>query len=233
MKKDYSIKNIIIFGIFGRIKRSCFAVYEYFLPKLEIDEALFSSKNMEETTALLKSNYQNLFFETEDNRNYFDNMLHWVGADKHLVANPFFLYPPNVAVIDFLLKNLQKEGGILDYGSGLSYLLVYLRRLGFKNAFGYDDFSQISSATIGSFLKKIELSDIIISKQQALAFEASVVICICYYWSKLDRDFIEKEISNPRVKYILLDHYYAPRYIKHFKIMGIYKNLLVVFKRIS
>ena len=236
-KERHTIRNIIIYAIGGRIKRFCFKIYESFFPIFEIDRVLLDSAiarfGLGAVTSQLKSSYESLAFSQGDNREYFNNMLHWVDADKHLVANPLFLYPPNVAVMDFLLKNGLNNGNILDYGSGLSHLLVYLRKMGFANSFGYDDFSQISSQTISNFLKEFGLVDVILTKQQALAFKTNVALCICYFWSKLDKDLIEKEVNNPDVEYILLDYYYAPRHIKNFKIMGIYKNLLIVFKRIS
>ncbi|MSU54329.1 MAG: hypothetical protein EXS48_00615 [Candidatus Staskawiczbacteria bacterium] len=235
MKKGYTIKNIVIYAIGGRIKRSCFKIYESFLPKLKIDRALLDSAiqtfNLGATTSQLKDKYQHLHFSQIENREYFNNMLHWVDADKYLVANPFFLYPPNVAVIDFLLKNSLKSDNIIDYGCGLSHLLVYLRKMGFTSAFGYDNFSQITSETINNFLKEFGLSGLILPAQQTLEFKTKIAICICYFWSKLDRNFIEKEINNPDLEYILLDYYYAPRHIKNFKIIGIYKNLLIVFRR--
>lgn len=237
MKKGYTIKNIIIYAVGGRIKRFCFKIYESFFPKLEIDRTLLArvieSHKLDIITSQLKNNYQSIHFSQDDNRQYFDGMLGWVGADKHLANNPLFLYPPNVAVIDFLLKNSSKTDTILDYGSGLSHLLVYLRNMGFANAFGYDDFSQITPETISNFLKEFGLSSIILTKQQALYFKTKIALCICYFWAKLDKDFINKEINNPDLEYILLDYYYAPRHINNFKIVGIYKNLLIVFKRVK
>ena len=73
--------------------------------------------------------------------------------------------------------------------------------------------------------------DLLLSKEKALLLKSNIISCICYYWQKIDKDIINKELNNPNLEYILLDYYYAPRHIKGFKIEGIYKNLLIVFKR--
>ncbi len=236
MTAIYLPKNIARY-IFSKIKKVGFVAYELFLPRFTIDQTLVSSTieefGLQDVTAELKSLLNKVSFEDTDNVEYSDNMLTWVGADKHFKNNPLFLNPPNVAVIDFLLKNVQKDAQILDYGTGLGNLLVYLRQLGFVNSFGYDNFSQFRESTIRRFLANFDLSEAVLTKDQVFGFKTKVLVCISYFWSRLEKDLIEKEISNPDLEYILLDHYYASYHIKHFKIMGIYKNLLIVFKRIS
>jgi len=235
MNNKYNLKNIARYWLGGKIKRFCFRIYEKFFPVFKIDKALIIQSiknfNLDKTTILLKKSYKNLIFNKKDNKDYFNNILNWVNADKYLPDNPFFLYPPNLAAMDFILKNAKKDDSILDYGCGLSHLLVYLRQMGFSNTFGYDDFSQVKHQTINKFLDNFNLSDIILTKQRALGFKTNIALCICYFWSKLDRDLINKETNNPNIRYILLDHYYAPRRLKNFKIAGIYKNLLIVFQR--
>src|SRR5581483_8217704 len=132
---------------------------------------------------------------------------------------------------DFIIKNIDKDAIIIDYGSGLGNLLVYLKNMGFENTFGYDTYSQIKQETIEHFLTGLGLPGIMVSKKQALALPANVILCIGYFWSKLEKEILVKEIENPKLQYILIDYRYAPRFIKNFKIAGIYKNLLVVFTR--
>jgi len=229
--KNYTVKNVILYGIGGRIKRLYFRIYELFFSKIEIDRSLLNQFNLKETTDLLKSSYNNLELQPSDNKKYFDTQLSWVGADKFLKDNPLYLYPPNLAVIDFLIKNIKKESNLLDYGCGLSNLIIYLRKIGFNNSFGYDDFSQIKKETIEKFLDKFNISNILLSKEEVLSFKSNIITCICYYWQMIDKDIINKELNNPNLEYILLDYYYAPRHIKGFKIVGVYKNLLIIFKR--
>ncbi len=231
----YSFKDIIIHGIGGRIKRTYFRIYELFFPKLKINEELLKKiikdYDLERLTLKLKDKYNNLSLKEGDNAEYFNNILTYNFTDKYLPNNYFFLYPPNVAVIDFLVKNINKESIIIDYGFGLGNLEIYLKEIGFKNVLCYDNYSQISKETIISYLRDFKAENIILSKDQCLKLKNKVAICICYFWSKLEREIIEKEINNQELEYILLDYHYAPRRIKNFKIAGIYDNLLIVFKR--
>lgn len=235
MKKKYSIKNIIIYKIGGKIKRFFFKIYEFFLPKFYIDSNLMQLAikefNLDKINSQLKESYKRTHFHESDNSQYFNNMLTYNHANKYLKNNPFFLYPPNVAVLDFLFKNFNKDVLFLDYACGLGNLQVYLKKMGFKNIFGYDNYRQIKKETIECFLNNFGLSNILIPKERALTLKNRVASCICYFWNKLEKELIEKEINSKDLEYILLDYYYAPRRIKNFKIAGIYNNLLIVFKR--
>jgi hypothetical protein len=235
MKKNYTIKNILVQGIGGRVKRFGFKVYESFFPKFKIDEGLIyniiKDFNLDNTTNQLREGYKNFSLQKNDNSEYFNNFLTYNSANKHLPDNPLFLYPPNVAVMDFFYKNFNKDVIALDYGFGLGNLQVYLRKIGFINTFGHDNYSQISLETIQNYLNNFGSSDMVLSKDKALALKTKVVTCICYFWSRLEKDLIKKELENSDLEYILLDYHYAPRYIKNFRIVGVYDNLLIVFKR--
>ncbi len=232
MQEKYKIKNILRYYIGGKIERFYF---RFLLPRFEIDRGLINKTiqefNLDAITSDLKEVYSNLSFLKTDNIDYFDTMLTWCRADRYLPDNPFFLNPPNVAAIDFLLKHAKKDSYILDYCSGLGNLLIYLKKMGFKNAFGYDNFSQVSSETVNNFLVNFNYPDIVLPKDQALKLKTNIALCISYFWNRLDKDIIEKEVNNPAIEYILLDYPYASRHIQNFKIIGVYKNLLIVFKR--
>jgi len=236
MTAKYSPRNIARY-LYSKVKKIVFTLYEVFFPEFIIDQKLITDTvekfKLQDITAKIKSTLDGFTFDDTDNVHYSDNMLRWVGADKHFKNNPLFLNPPNVAAIDFLLKNVQKDAHILDHGTGLGNLLIYLRELGFKNSFGYDNFSQFKEETIKNFLAHFNLSGAVLTKEEVAGFRTKVLVCISYFWSKLDKDLIDKEINNPDLEYILLDHYYASYHIKNFKIIGIYKNLLIVFKRVS
>lgn len=233
----YYTPRKIVKHIVARFKKIVYMIYEVFFPSFSVDKTVIAKSieefRLKDTTAKIKTVMDEFVFDDADNVEYSDKMLNWVGASKHFKNNPFFLNPPNVAVIDFLLKNVKKDAIILDYGCGLGHLLVYLRAMEFKNVFGYDNFSQFKEATIKRFLEYFNVAGIVLPKKEAMFLKPNVMICISYFWSRLDKDLINKEINNPELEYILLDHYYASYHIKNFKIAGIYKNLLIVFKRIS
>jgi len=229
------IKNIIRYGIGGRIKRFCFRAYELFFPKYYIDKNLVKKITQEfslkELTEKIISDHKTIPYYKTDNTVYFDNILSYNNTNKYMPDNPFFLYPPNVAVIDFLFKNSKKEDIYVDYGCGLCNLQIYLRQMGFENAFGYDNFGQIKKETIEKFLSGYGVSNVLLTKKGALKIKNKIASCIGYFWNRLDKDLIDKEINNPNLEYLLLEYKYAPRYIRGFKIAGIYDNLLIVFKK--
>ncbi len=232
----YTFRKIASY-LFNKVKKATCVFYEISFPSFAINEDAITESieefHLEGVTVKIKTVMDGFVFDDADNVEYSDKMLNWVGAGKHLKNNSLFLNPPNVAVIDFLLKNIKKDAVILDYGSGLGHLLVYLRGMGFRNIFGYDNFSQFKEVTIKKFLEHFNLAGIVLPKREAMLLKPNVMVCISYFWSRLDQDLINKEINNPELEYILLDHYYASYHIKNFKIIGIYKNLLIVFKRIS
>ena len=61
----------------------------------------------------------------------------------------FELFPPNIAVLDFLQKCIDSpdEEVVLDYGGGAGTLLVYLQKLGFRRVYCYDNWSQLARST--------------------------------------------------------------------------------------
>ncbi|MBM3206768.1 MAG: hypothetical protein FJZ43_04060 [Candidatus Staskawiczbacteria bacterium] len=219
----------------GIVKRWVLSASDVFFPVLEIDKDLLeiAIKNfhLDAVSLEMKHQYDSIIFKDNENEKYFRNILNHLGLNKVLADNPLFIYPPNVAVIDFMLRHINREAHILEYACGLGNLIIYLRESGFKKVFGYDNYSQIRKDTIESFLGKFHIENAILSKEEAMRFPANVVLCISYFWNRMDKDIILKEIESLSVEYIMIDYSYAPRFIKNFKIVGIYKNLLIVFKR--
>lgn len=172
-------------------------------------------------------------FDQSENRGYFRQYKKYDNRDT-LPRNPFPLFPPNVAVVDFLLKNSLQSSTIIDYGCGFNNLAVILRYLGFGEAYGEDNFSQIKKETIKSFLKNFNLENSLKSKDEALLAPTNVALCICYYWSWLDREIIDKELNNPNLKYLILDvRYSPPLFVRGFRIKTIYDKLIVIYERKS
>lgn len=218
-------------------KRWYYSFFDWRFPQFEIDWPLMQKAaaefRLDSTTDALRQACQAIVYQKGENAAYFANMLRYINADRNLPGNPFFIYPPNVAVIDFLLKHGDRRSAILEYGYGLGNLMVYLRALGFVKTFGYDDYSQIRHQTTAAFLRKFNASDAVLSKEEALSFRANIVVLIGYFWNRLDAAIREKEIQDPGVEFLLIEYSYAPRFIPGFTIAGIYKNVLVVFKRNS
>ena len=219
----------------GNVQRYLWRYYESLFPQLTINEELLIKAredfSLDQTTDQLKKCYNSLSLRESDNKIYFNNLLHYVEVDKFLPNNPFFLYPPNVAVIDFLLKNVKKEDRILDYACGLGNLQIYLRKLGFHNTFGYDNFDQIDQSTIQAFVQQFGFQNVLLSKEQALTLQENVLTCIGWWWKRIDKSFLNEKLKNPALRTILIETRYAPRYIKGFRIMGVYKDLIIVFQR--
>jgi len=71
------------------------------------------------------------------------------------------LYPPNVAILDYVIKNIDEFKGKtwLDYGCGIGMLGAYLNYLGI-DFYGYDNFSQgVPKEVALDFLKKYNLEN--------------------------------------------------------------------------
>lgn len=220
----------------GVAKRFFWRICDVFFSKLTIDDGLMQKTikdfGLEKITNQLREEYENIAFKEGENADYYKHILTYIHANEYLSNNPFFVYPPNVAVIDFLLKNINSGAIVLEYGCGLGNLLIYLRNINYRQSFGYDNYSQIQKETVISFLERFSLKDVIVSKERALTLKNKVAVCIGYFWSGLGKELLLKEAQNSSLEYILIDYPYAPRYIRNFKIVGIYEKLLIVFKRI-
>lgn len=171
-----------------------------------------------------------------DNIKYFQNLKIY-GASHlalHGVSSPFELFPPNVAALDFLVKlgPRREEQVVLDFGTGMGNLIVYLRRLGFQHVHGYDNHSQISRETSEAFLREFGLNGVLVAKEQLGSLGASIVIVGSLPWSYYGSD-IQPVLSHPSLKYALLDAYYpCPERLPGFRRVCEYRRLLRVFEKI-
>ena len=140
------------------------------------------------------------------------------------------LFPPNIAVLDFLYKYIKKPGNetILDYGCGIGVLIVYLRKLGFV-AFGYDDWSQIAKSTAEAFLSTHEEEDCLLGTEGLKCHDFTILSCVGIHWSCLSE--IGRVLKKPSLKYILADRHYRPESILGFNQIAEYRGLLTVYQR--
>lgn len=75
------------------------------------------------------------------------------------VLNETEIYPPNVAVMDFMFKNCDKNTVLLDYGCGIPKLMQLLNHVGYKNVYNYDNWSQVDKKFALEFMNAMNLDE--------------------------------------------------------------------------
>ena len=142
------------------------------------------------------------------------------------------LFPPNIAVLDFLNGYIEKPGNetILDYGCGIGVMLVYLRKLGFV-AYGYDDWSQLAKSTAEVFLSAHEEVDCLLSTDGLECHDFTILSCVGIHWGCLSE--IRRVLEKPSLKYILVDRHYRPESILGFNQIAEYRGLVTVYQRVA
>jgi hypothetical protein len=173
---------------------------------------------------------------TTDNVEYFTTLRRYGGSDwaLHGAEHPFELFPPNIAALDFLLDaGLDRSTAVvLDFGSGLGHLVVYLRRMGFARAVGYDNFSQVSEASARRFLASFGIENGFVERDRLVAAAPQAVIVGSLPWSFYAAD-IRPVLEAPSLRYALLDCYYpCPTEIPGFVRIAEYRRLVRVFERL-
>ncbi len=171
-----------------------------------------------------------LDFKKGDNRRYFKYVKEFNFAHLALPYDPgLYLYAPNYCVIDFLQSLPNKNKTIADIASGLGFLSVYLKYLGYQT-YNYDTFGQIRESTIKSFMDKIGTT-LITDKNKLIDLKPNVVSFICLPYDGLDLDFMEKLIEG--AEYFLIDNYFNESFSKFkypYKLIKTYPGLLSVYK---
>lgn len=170
-----------------------------------------------------------------DNVEYFTSLRNYGRSDwaLHGVDHPFELFPPNIAALDFLVQaGVDRERTVvLDFGSGLGHLVVYLRRMGFARAIGYDNFSQVSEASSRRFLSSFGIEDGLVSRERLVDAAPAIVIVGSLPWS-FYADDIRPVLAAPSLRYALLDCYYpCPTRIPGLRRVAEYRRLMRVFER--
>jgi len=134
------------------------------------------------------------------------------GYDKRLIIND--IYAPNFAILDFLIEEIEdKEKEIvIDYNCGIGCLLIYLKKIGFNNLYGFDKFIQFPKKLLSNILDIFDLKDSIIEN----VYEVNPTI-FCLSGAMCDE--FEKIIEIKSLKYILCDYHWFPENKKDY-----YKN---------
>jgi len=139
------------------------------------------------------------------------------------------LAAPNVAVLDwFLEQGLDKDVGIADIPCGLGNLMVCLRRLGFCNVWGYDNWAQIERERAVAFLQQYQALGSLVDLPTIIA-KAIDILCVIglpFEWLLPD---IQPVID--KAQYVLVDTGYLPKEpLVGFEEIGRYPGLLAVYR---
>ena len=119
------------------------------IKKTDIDLKLFSDHYDTKMIKELKKDYFEMInTKRPTNFNYFSNLGTYSDRNNGIeeVADYFerLLYAPNIAVLDYVLKNKShfKDLYFIDSGSGFGLLSIFLQEIGIK-CYNYDNFSQL------------------------------------------------------------------------------------------
>ncbi len=94
---------------------------------------------------------------------YFENLENYDARNEELKSiypglntDAWHLFPPNIAMLNWLVRNHKKSTGILDVGTGLGNIFGYLSSY-FPNErmIGIDDFSQIENKQVQEYQDKL------------------------------------------------------------------------------
>ena len=128
----------------------------------EIDLNLIKKSFSKDFIKELKNCYDDYFSTSKsiDNQHYFGTLGTYTNRnDKHIdkeISDYFerLLFLPNITILDYILKNLDKFSKLnfIDNGAGLGLLSVFLKELGIT-CFNYDNYSQISNVTFHEIVK--------------------------------------------------------------------------------
>lgn len=200
--------------------------------------------------------------ETQNSaRPFFNNPIEFNTELKNLIPKEILettnIYPPNICVIDFILKNNlhnDKYFSLLDYGCGIPNLIYYLNKIGVKKVFGYDNWQQIEKEYAEKYISLAGLKEnILLSEEEMYLNNVSAISNIgC---AIKDYEFL-KLVSSDSLKYIISDYRFSHKPIEADNVEGladfeqkrmevsdetlknngfypevIYNGLLIVYKR--
>ena len=154
----------------------------------------------------------NTINKTQDTaRVFFNNPIEFNSDLKKLIPEKILnvtdIYPPNICIIDFILKNNlhnDKDFSLLDYGCGIPNLIYYLRKIGVQKVFGYDNWKQIEKEYAEKYLSLVGLdNDILLNEKDVYLNNVKAISHIGYAITQ--NEFL-KLVSSMDVKYIFSDY---------------------------
>jgi hypothetical protein len=141
-------------------------------------------------------------------------------------------YPPNFAVLDFLARHVAEPESevLLDFACGIGVLLVYERDLGFTWIHGFDNWTYVARSTAKQFLHRFGLDASVLADPDDLpSIPATIVTCIGFPVTMLMET--SAVLTNPSVKYLLVDRMGRPATLPGFRRAAEYGELVTVFQR--
>jgi len=142
-----------------------------------------------------------------------------------------FLYPPNLATIDFLERvNHDHSLGVLDFGCGIGGLGVYLSDLQYS-VWLYDNASQVSTEVIDQFWSTFKLQTRLVRDLNTIRdLPIFAVNCVGTILTEEALDVIR---SNRDIQYIFLDTQgNMPFGLPDFRLLSYYPGLIYVLRRL-
>jgi hypothetical protein len=172
-----------------------------------------------------------------DNAVYFRSVSWYNWCHRHLprgIPSLDDLYPPNVAVLDFLARRIAAPEGevLLDFPCGIGALLVYARDLGLTRVHGFDDWTYLVPASAKRFLERFGLNGTALVTQDGLAaLPITILTCVGFPLTMLLQS--SSVWAKPSVRYVLADRMTRPMTLAGFRRATEYAGLLTVFERVS
>jgi len=172
-----------------------------------------------------------------DNVFYFRNVSWYNWSHRYLPRGiPALddLYPPNVAVLDFLahrIPNAEREV-LLDFPCGIGVLLVYARDLGLVGIHGFDRWTYLGPVTARRFLERFGMNGrVLVERDDLASLPVTILTCIGFPLTMLMET--SSVWAKPSVKYVLTDRSTRPASLPGFRRAIEYVGLLTVFERAS
>jgi hypothetical protein len=172
-----------------------------------------------------------------DNAVYFRNVGRYNWCHRHLprgIPSLDDLYPPNVAVLDFLARRVadREREVLLDFSCGIGALLVYARDLGLTRVHGFDDWTYLAPASAKRFLDRFGLDGaVLVTREGLAALQATILTCVGFPLTILMQS--SSVWAKPSVRYVLTDRMTRPMTLTGFRRTTEYAGLLTVFERVS
>jgi hypothetical protein len=159
---------------------------------------------------------------------YYHNLKNYANRASHANFENFMdLYPSNVAILDYVIKNIDEFKGKtwLDFGGGIGMLGVYLNYLGIEY-YIHDNYSQaVPRAIAVDFLKKYNLENRIIDNIDDVYKSNFHVVSSVGIWNQLLFESIKS------LSWIFDDtNYQAKNPINGFERMYT-DSLIIIYKR--
>lgn len=182
--------------------------------------------------------FTNIHDKKAMNWEYFGHLNTYAGRELALPDNVepgYDLWPPAIAALDYIVREIAPGEKIIDFACGMGALLAYLNYNGYRQVWGYDNWSQLPKSAAVEFLGNFELEtkdDVELSDRLLGEPPVGFVTTFVFtggHWKWFTQ--AQQEGLMPTLKTILVDSRYSPKGISGFEKVAIYGGLLNVFER--